>query len=63
MKRRLTVLFGAVLVIASCARVQVDPIHITVDITIKIDRAIDEFFGAPPPAAATSATPAASAPR
>ena len=37
---------GAAL-IAGCATVRVEPIHITVDINIKVDRALDEFFAAP----------------
>jgi hypothetical protein len=39
----------ALLVLSSCARVQVDPIevkpiHITMDINIKVDRQLDDFF-------------------
>ena len=36
--------------------VKVEPIHLTVDVNIKIDRALDDFFAAPP--AASPATPA-----
>lgn len=45
--------------------VKVEPIHLTVDVNIKIDRALDDFFAAPPasaPPAGVSATPAAPAP-
>jgi hypothetical protein len=40
--------------LAGCARVQVDPIHITVDINIRIDRALDDFFAKPPVAPVTA---------
>ena len=38
--------FAAALVFpAACThRVQVDPIHITVDVNIKVDKALDDFF-------------------
>ena len=40
---------GCLFAICSCARVQVDPIevkpiHITMDINIKVDRELDDFF-------------------
>ena len=40
--------------------VKVEPIHLTVDVNIKIDRALDEFFAAPAsaPAPATGVAPA-----
>jgi hypothetical protein len=53
---RLPILFLAALVGAGCATVRVEPIHITVDINIKVDRALDEFF-APAPAAVPAPTP------
>ena len=39
--------------VSGCARlnvqpIEVKPIHITVDITIRIDRALDDFFAQPP---------------
>lgn len=37
--------------------VKVEPIHLTVDVNIKIDRALDDFFAAPP-AAQAPGTPA-----
>lgn len=30
--------------VACTHRVQVEPIHITVDVNIKVDRALDDFF-------------------
>ncbi len=41
--------------------VRVEPIHLTVDVNIKIDRALDEFFAPPVPVAPKPATPAAPA--
>jgi hypothetical protein len=35
--------------------VKVEPIHLTVDVNIKIDRALDEFFATPAPALSTPA--------
>jgi hypothetical protein len=40
--------------------VKVEPIHLTVDVNIKIDRALDEFFASPAPAPAPAPTPAPS---
>lgn len=46
--------------------VKVEPIHLTVDVNIKIDRALDDFFAAPPtsqtptPAVAPTTAPATS---
>ena len=47
----------ATLLGAGCATVKVEPIHITVDINIKVDQALNDFFTKP--AAAPAATPAA----
>ncbi len=39
------VLATALMLSAACThRLQVDPIHITVDVNIKVDRALDDFF-------------------
>lgn len=47
-------LFGAVafLIFSGCTRheveikpVEIKPIHITIDINVKVDRALDDFFG------------------
>ncbi len=48
MKKTMLILAAAALLFCSAActhRLQVDPIHITVDINIKVDRALDDFFG------------------
>jgi hypothetical protein len=46
-------------VLGACTyTVKVEPIHLTVDVNIKIDRALDDFFAPPAPAAATPTTPA-----
>ena len=36
------------ILLAGCATVRVEPIHITVDVNIKIDRALDDFFSGVP---------------
>lgn len=48
--RTLSFLPVAVLALAGCATVKVEPIevkpiHITVDVNVKVDRALDDFFG------------------
>lgn len=51
MKTRLCLLGLGVLAASGCASlktesvVEVKPIHITVDVNVKIDRALDDFFG------------------
>ena len=41
----LCALAAALVFPAACThRVQVDPIHITVDVNIKVDKALDDFF-------------------
>ncbi|QYM79621.1 hypothetical protein K0B96_03100 [Horticoccus luteus] len=30
---------------AGCVQVAVKPIHITVDVNVKVDKALDDFFG------------------
>jgi len=30
---------------SGCIRVKVDPIHVTLDVNVKVDRALDDFFG------------------
>ncbi len=46
MKRRALFLasFLAVL-LGGCLNVKVQPIHVTVDVNVKVDRALDDFFG------------------
>ena len=51
----------------ACVRVKVDPIHITMDVNVRMEKELDSFFGdidaaaakkaAPPPAAAAGPTP------
>lgn len=53
----LPALLLATLLGVGCATVKVEPIHITVDINIKVDQALNDFFNKP--AAAAAATPAA----
>ena len=39
-------LAAAFVFMAACThKVQVEPIHITVDVNIKVDKALDDFFG------------------
>jgi hypothetical protein len=43
MTRLLFLLFP--LVFAGCVPIEVKPIHITVDVNVKVDKALDDFFG------------------
>ncbi len=51
MKRCLTLVCAAVpLFLAGCVHVKTDPIevkpiHITVDVNVRVDKALDDFFG------------------
>ncbi len=52
MVKRALIIIGALAVIQGCqthhdvevAPVEVKPIHITLDVNVKVDRALDEFF-------------------
>lgn len=51
-KRRLVLLVALALLLPGCTRheiqvapVEIKPIHITIDVNIKVDRALDDFFG------------------
>ncbi|HVU33635.1 MAG TPA: hypothetical protein VHE61_09390 [Opitutaceae bacterium] len=33
------------LIVGGCLSVQVKPIHVTVDVNVKVDRALNDFFG------------------
>lgn len=33
------------LLLGGCLSVKVQPIHVTVDVNVKVDRALDDFFG------------------
>jgi hypothetical protein len=50
MNLRLLPLFPAFLLWSGCVNIktepiEVKPIHITVDVNVKVDRALDDFFG------------------
>ncbi len=46
MNRRLgTALVFLTLFMGGCLSVKVQPIHVTVDVNVKVDRALDDFFG------------------
>ena len=53
LKLAAAILFAATTILAGCqtqhrvemAPVEVKPIHITIDVNVKIDRALDDFFG------------------
>ena len=54
---------AALLLFAGCATVKVEPIevkpiHITVDVNVKVDKALDDFFGDLDKKSTTLATPA-----
>ncbi len=61
--RPLLSLSTALLVVSGCATVRVEPIevkpiHITVDVNVKVDKALDDFFGDLDKKSTTLATPA-----
>ena len=63
--RTLLLLPAAAFMLAGCATVtvapiEVKPIHITVDVNVKIDRALDDFFGDLDKKSATITAPAKS---
>lgn len=46
MKRRSCLILPlAVMLLGGCLSVEVKPIHVTVDVNVKVDRALDDFFG------------------
>lgn len=46
MNRRLCMpLLLLTLIVGGCLSVQVKPIHVTVDVNVKVDRALNDFFG------------------
>lgn len=49
---------GAVCASVGCVRVKVDPIHVTMDVNVKVDKALDTFFDDLDAKAATSNAPA-----
>lgn len=44
---RTLLLFGCTVLLSGCIHVTVDPVqvHATVDVNVKVDRALDDFFG------------------
>jgi len=44
---RCLLLFGSALFLGGCIHVRMDPIevHATVDVNVKVDKALDDFFG------------------
>lgn len=46
MFRRL-LLIGCISLLSGCIHVKLDPVHVhaTVDVNVKVDRALDDFFG------------------
>jgi hypothetical protein len=49
--------FALLLAVAGCVSVDVKPIHITVDVNVKVDKALDDFFGDLDKKSATIHTP------
>lgn len=46
MNRRFSALLALLtLLLSGCLSVKVQPIHVTVDVNVKVDRALDDFFG------------------
>jgi len=62
MKHRLLFLFVPLIwggcVTVKTTPIEVKPIHITVDVNVKVDRALDDFFGDIDKKSTTIATPA-----
>jgi hypothetical protein len=59
MPRRLPLLSCTALVLAGCINVKLEPIHVTLDVNVKVDKALDDFFGDIDKKSATIATPVA----
>lgn len=45
--RRSLIILGCTGLLSGCIHVKLDPVHVhaTVDVNVKIDRALDDFFG------------------
>ena len=58
--RRLLFLLGCTILLGGCINVKLQPVeaHITVDVNVKVDKALDDFFGDLDKKSATIATPA-----
>ncbi|MDD2763315.1 MAG: hypothetical protein PHE83_05000 [Opitutaceae bacterium] len=63
MNRRFLTLSAVPLLLAACLHVktepiEVKPIHVTVDVNVKVDKALDDFFGDLDKKSTTLETPA-----
>lgn len=56
---RCLLLLSCTLAFTGCIHVKVDPIHVTLDVNVKVDRALDDFFGDLDKKSSTITTPAA----
>lgn len=56
---RCLLLLSSVALFGGCIHVKVDPIHVTLDVNVKVDRALDDFFGDLDKKSTTLTTPAA----
>ena len=58
--RRLLLILGCSTLLGGCITVKLEPVeaHITVDVNVKVDKALDDFFGDLDKKSATVATPA-----
>ena len=50
-------LLGCTALLAGCINVKVQPIHVTLDVNVKVDKALDDFFGDLDKKSATIITP------
>jgi hypothetical protein len=55
----LSALFSGACVSVKTQPIEVKPIHVTVDVNVKVDKALDDFFGDLDQKSATLQTPAA----
>ena len=55
--RRSLFLLGCTVFLAGCINVKVQPIHVTLDVNVKVDKALDDFFGDLDKKSATIITP------
>ncbi|ATC62940.1 hypothetical protein CMV30_02605 [Nibricoccus aquaticus] len=56
---RCLLLLACTATFTGCIHVKVDPIHVTLDVNVKVDRALDDFFGDLDKKSTTITTPAA----
>jgi hypothetical protein len=61
--RRVFLLFNCAVLLAGCINVKLEPIevHATLDVNVKVDKALGDFFGDLDKKSATIASPATSA--